>query len=243
MTRQLLARLCAVAVLGALAGACATSAYTRPAPFPRAASTEDAPPPTRTSAAIPTASTVPAAAARLIASALALRGTPYRWGGSSPDTGFDCSGFVSYVWRQHGVVLPRTTADQFAAGEPVNRSDVSPGDLVFFSTIGPGPTHVGIVVEAGSTPLFIHAPADGSSVRTERFDSSYWESRWAGARRVQLPPTGGTSTGGTTGTAGVGVAIGVVAGTGVSTGGVFRPMRPRMICCRRRRRALGRAGL
>ena len=231
-------------LLAAFSAACATAAYTRPEPFPGAKPAGTSPSPRASSAPSPVSNaTASAAASRLIESALALRGTPYRWGGSSPDTGFDCSGFVSYVLRQHGIVLPRTTADQFAAGQPVIRSDVSPGDLVFFSTIGPGPTHVGIVIEAGDTPLFIHSPADGSSVRTERFDSPYWERRWAGARRIQLPPTGGITTGGMTGTAGVGVAAGVAAGIGVSTGGVLVPMRPRMICCRRRRRAFVRAGL
>jgi cell wall-associated NlpC family hydrolase len=75
-------------------------------------------------------------------------------------------------------------AEQFTAGEPVTRENLQPGDLVFFSTTGPGATHVGLVVSIATVAEFVHAPADGSTVRVERLDSSYWDRRWMGARRV-----------------------------------------------------------
>jgi cell wall-associated NlpC family hydrolase len=91
---------------------------------------------------------------------------------------------VSYVAGLHGILLPRIVIDQFAVGRAVDRSSLAPGDLIFYSTVGPGATHVGIVLESNGPLRFIHAPADGSSVRVERFDTPYWESRWVGARRV-----------------------------------------------------------
>ena len=122
--------------------------------------------------------------AAVLQSAFDLLGTKYRFGGETPESGFDCSGFVSYVLRQHGVELPRTVAEQFAAGRSVAQDEIQPGDLVFFTTTGPGATHVGLVVTSGSRYEFIHAPADGASVRIERFDTGYWQQRWLGARRV-----------------------------------------------------------
>jgi cell wall-associated NlpC family hydrolase len=125
-----------------------------------------------------------ASAARLIESAVALVGTPYRLGGQSPDTGFDCSGLVSYVAAQNGIALPRTAAQQYGVGRAVDRDDLTAGDLVFFSTIGPGATHVGIVIVSDDELKFVHAPADGASVRIERLSTSYWQRRWVGARRI-----------------------------------------------------------
>ena len=125
-----------------------------------------------------------ASASQLIASAVALVGTRYRLGGQSPETGFDCSGLVSYVAAQNGIALPRTAAQQYGAGRAIDRDDLASGDLVFFSTIGPGATHVGIVIVADDELKFVHAPADGASVRIERLDSPYWQRRWVGARRI-----------------------------------------------------------
>ena len=119
----------------------------------------------------------------LLETALALRGTPYRPGGQLPATGFDCSGFVRYVLRQHGIDVPRTVAAQFHAGIPIGRADIQAGDLVFFAITGAEPTHVGIAAEPASKE-FIHAPDEGASVRIERFDTKYWDARWLGARRV-----------------------------------------------------------
>jgi cell wall-associated NlpC family hydrolase len=111
---------------------------------------------------------------------MSLRGAPYRNGGSDP-SGFDCSGFVSYVFAQQGLALPRTVAEQYDAGRGVPADSLAPGDLVFFSTVAPGATHVGIVVSAD---LFVHAPSSNGVVRVERLSSPYWSSRFVGVRRV-----------------------------------------------------------
>ena len=172
------------AALPVAAAACATTGGPTPAAFPGAGSrpvVSDARRPVDTASTTPTPST---AVNGILESARSLVGTPYRFGGTSPAEGFDCSGLVTYVARLHGILLPRIVSDQFAAGRAVDRSDLAPGDLVFYSTVGPGATHVGIVLESNGTLRFIHAPADGSSVRVERFDTPYWESRWVGARRV-----------------------------------------------------------
>ena len=112
--------------------------------------------------------------------ALTFRGVPYRDGGADPD-GFDCSGFVWYVFGTHGLALPRTVAEQAEWGEKVGAADLRPGDLVFFSTTAPGPSHVGIVIGGDS---FVHAPSSSGVVRVERLSASYWSSRFVGARRV-----------------------------------------------------------
>jgi len=125
-----------------------------------------------------------AVSAAVLSTALSLLGTKYRFGGETPEGGFDCSGFVSYVLHQHSVDIPRTVAEQFVIGQPVAQDQIQPGDLVFFTTTGPGATHVGIVVNTGARWDFVHAPADGSVVRIERFDVGYWQQRWIGARRV-----------------------------------------------------------
>jgi len=112
--------------------------------------------------------------------ALDLRGTPYVNGGSDP-AGFDCSGFVQWVFAQHGTRLPREVKDQFHAGELIDRDEVKPGDLVFFQTVSRGASHVGIALGNGQ---FVHAPSTNGVVRIEKFTSGYWEQRWFGARRV-----------------------------------------------------------
>lgn len=175
----------AIAALAVAAAACAATGGPTPAAFPGASGSRpavrDVPRPAETPGVTATSS---AAVDAILDSARSLVGTPYRFGGASPADGFDCSGLVAYVARLHGIPLPRIVADQFAAGRAVGRRDLAPGDLVFYSTVGPGATHVGIVLESSGTLRFIHAPADGSSVRVERFDTPYWESRWVGARRV-----------------------------------------------------------
>ena len=112
--------------------------------------------------------------------ALELRGAPYRNGGADPN-GFDCSGFVWYVFGQHGLAVPRTVQDQFRIGESVPPSDLRAGDLVFFSTTSPGASHVGIVIGGDS---FVHAPSSSGVVRVERLGASYWTARFVGARRI-----------------------------------------------------------
>jgi cell wall-associated NlpC family hydrolase len=112
--------------------------------------------------------------------ALTFRGVPYRDGGADP-SGFDCSGFVWYVFGTHGVPLPRTVSEQARWGEKVDAAELRPGDLVFFSTVAPGPTHVGIVIGGDS---FVHAPSSTGVVRVERLSASYWTSRFIFARRA-----------------------------------------------------------
>jgi peptidoglycan DL-endopeptidase CwlO len=116
----------------------------------------------------------------ITATALALRGVPYRNGGMDP-SGFDCSGFVAYVYGQHGLALPRTVTQQFTVGAPASGA-LLPGDLVFFSTVAPGPTHVGIALGGDE---FVHAPSSRGEVRVERVSSTYWSPRFVGARRMQ----------------------------------------------------------
>ena len=115
--------------------------------------------------------------------ALGLRGTPYRHGGSEPSGGFDCSGLVQWVFAQHGTALPRETREQYAVGEKVDEDEIQPGDLVFFETVSKGPSHVGIALGGGD---FVHAPSSRGVVRVESYKSDYWSDRLLGARRVAL---------------------------------------------------------
>ena len=123
---------------------------------------------------------VPTADAAL-AVAEGLLGTPYRSGGADPD-GFDCSGFVQYVFARAGVALPRSVREQWRAGEPVEPEDVRRGDLVFFAIGGREVSHVGIALDAKS---FVHAPSARGVVRVERSIGEYWARRYAGARRIE----------------------------------------------------------
>jgi cell wall-associated NlpC family hydrolase len=116
----------------------------------------------------------------LLTTALGLRGTPYRFGGNNP-TGFDCSGFVRYVFAQFGYQLPREVQAQFKTGRPIDRDEIQPGDLVFFETVSKGASHVGIAL---GNDEFVHAPSSRGVVRTERYTIEYWARRWIGARRV-----------------------------------------------------------
>ena len=116
----------------------------------------------------------------LSGTALSLRGAPYRNGGGDP-SGFDCSGFVQYVYEQHGVEMPRQVREQFRIGKTIDRDRLEPGDLVFFSTVAPGASHVGIVIGGDQ---FIHAPSERGVVRVESLSQQYWASRFIGAKRV-----------------------------------------------------------
>ncbi len=106
-------------------------------------------------------------------------GVPYLWGGSTP-SGFDCSGFVQYVFAQHGISLPRTSAQQYGVGTAVSREDLQKGDLVFFNTSGSGVSHLGIYIGDGQ---FIHA-STSKGVMISSLDNTYWAPRYLGARRV-----------------------------------------------------------
>ena len=117
----------------------------------------------------------------LSSTALSLRGAPYRNGGVDPANGFDCSGFVRYVYQQHGVPMPRAVREQFQVGKSIKRDQLKPGDLVFFTTVAPGASHVGIMIGGDQ---FIHAPSERGVVRVESLGAQYWASRYIGAKRV-----------------------------------------------------------
>lgn len=118
----------------------------------------------------------------VVAAARSLTGAPYKWGGESPQTGFDCSGLTWWAYRQVGVDLPRVSYDQYEVGRPVGRRDIRPGDLVFFRLQSKRKNvHVGIATDEST---FIHSPSSGGRVREESFDTGYWREHFIGARRV-----------------------------------------------------------
>ncbi len=118
----------------------------------------------------------------LISTAVGFIGVPYRRGGNSAETGFDCSGFVRTIYEQaKGLALPRRANEQAAATEVIDKKDLQPGDLVFFNTMRRAFSHVGIYLGDGK---FIHAPRTGAQVRVEDMGASYWTRRFNGARRV-----------------------------------------------------------
>ena len=126
--------------------------------------------------------TVSEKASVLVFTSIGFLGVPYRRGGNTAETGFDCSGFVKAMFEQTvGLVLPRKAEQQAAATEKIERSDLKPGDLVFFNTMRKAFSHVGIYIGEGK---FIHSPKPGSEVRVEDMSLSYWSRRFDGARRV-----------------------------------------------------------
>jgi cell wall-associated NlpC family hydrolase len=114
--------------------------------------------------------------------ALDLIGIRYRRGGSSPEQGFDCSGFVSHVFNEGlGLYLPRTAREMSQSGEAVRQHELKPGDLVFFNTMRRAFSHVGIYL---GDDLFVHSPRTGGRVRVEDMRDRYWVRRFNGARRI-----------------------------------------------------------
>lgn len=113
--------------------------------------------------------------------ALEYRGTPYRYGGTNPDSGFDCSGLVYYVYAKYGIDVPRDVSSLYRAGSRIDNDRVQPGDLFFFETEGDGASHVGIAISALQ---FVHAPSSNGVVRVEALNSTYWAPRYLGARRM-----------------------------------------------------------
>lgn len=124
-----------------------------------------------------------AAANDVLFRALGLVGTPYRYGGNTPQSGFDCSGLVGYVFRDAaGIVLPRSADDISRVDKPsVKRERLRPGDLVFFRHDGRRISHVGIYV---GEDRFVHAPNQGGTVRLDRLNGPYWTDHYAGAKRI-----------------------------------------------------------
>lgn len=137
----------------------------------------------------PTAKATPKPAAQPVASSVASAiintaksylNVPYVWGGTSAQ-GFDCSGFIQYVYGKHGVSLPRVTSDQYNAGTAISKSSLKPGDLVFFETYKPGASHVGIYL---GNNQFIHASSGAGKVIISNLTSTYYIEHYIGSRRV-----------------------------------------------------------
>ena len=190
-TMNVVRRLLTLGIVAAavLSGACAARGGV-PRPFPGAAlppgAVEPSPEPPLTAAPTPPTAAPPA----LVSTALHYQGVPYRNGGSDP-SGFDCSGFVQYVFAKFGTALPREVRDQYQAGKSIDLDEVEAGDLLFFETVSRGASHVGMAVGGGQ---FVHAPSSRGVVRVERYDASYWARRFVGARRVVA--AGSAQTGG-----------------------------------------------
>ena len=168
-----------------LAACASTGAVPRPFPVPggtpsTTAGGDEPARPGETAVPVPAAPAGSADGYSISSTALSLRGAPYRDGGETP-RGFDCSGFVQYVFAQHGVAVPRDVRRQFQAGKSVDLQTLEPGDLVFFTTVAPGASHVGISVGGDQ---FVHAPSGSGSVRVDNLSSQYWANRFVGAKRV-----------------------------------------------------------
>jgi NlpC/P60 family len=172
-----LTRLFILATLAALAVGCASTGAV-PQPFPRPGGTARpaVPPPPGTPPPTPIGDGY-----AIAGTALGLRGVPYRNGGSDP-SGFDCSGFVWYVFGQHGIRVARTVTEQFHEGAGVGADTIEPGDLLFFATQGSSASHVGMAIGGDE---FVHAPSSRGEVRVERLSAPYWASRYVGARRIR----------------------------------------------------------
>lgn len=129
---------------------------------------------------------VSSSAHELAMNALSVIGITYRYGGNTPETGFDCSGMVRHVVRNAlGLDLPRTARDMAQLGKRISLEDLKPGDLVFFNTMRRAFSHVGIYLGENR---FVHAPSSGGQVRIDDLSSRYWFARFEGARRLPLEP-------------------------------------------------------
>ena len=129
-------------------------------------------------------------ASDLVMTAMNFLGVPYRYGGTSAESGFDCSGFTRHVFESSlGLMLPRRAEDQANASGllKIGADDLKPGDLVFFNTMRRTFSHVGIYVGDGK---FIHSPRTGTTVRVEDMRQAYWTARFNGGRRVPEPTVG-----------------------------------------------------
>jgi len=118
----------------------------------------------------------------VVSTARSLIGTPYKWGGRSPKTGFDCSGFVWYVFNEYGVELPRTSGEMLTAGYPVTEASIRPGDILIYN-IGSRrrSLHAAIATGRGT---FVHSPSSGKTVSEVSMSDDYWQGRLIGARRI-----------------------------------------------------------
>jgi cell wall-associated NlpC family hydrolase len=170
-------------LLAVTAAGCASSTGAVPRPFPMPGGS---PSPPRSGPSTPGTTSVPGRPLvafdgySVSSTALSLRGAPYRNGGADP-AGFDCSGFVHYVFGQHGKKLPRDVRQQYGVGQEVDVNALEPGDLLFFTTVAPGASHVGISVGGDQ---FVHAPSTSGVVRVENLSAQYWANRFVGAKRL-----------------------------------------------------------
>jgi cell wall-associated NlpC family hydrolase len=123
-----------------------------------------------------------ARASDLAMHAMGLIGIRYKYGGTAPENGLDCSGLVRYLFKEvWGKELPRTSEEISRVGERIDTRELQPGDLVFYNTLRRGFSHVGVYLGDNK---FIHAPSGGGQVRIESMDMSYWKNRFNGARRI-----------------------------------------------------------
>jgi cell wall-associated NlpC family hydrolase len=188
-----------VILLTALACGCAARGAT-PSPFPTVTSAKSKPRPVpaadpaaaegaeaATPGAVGTGGSI-ALGSAAVQAALQMLGKPYAPGGSGPDR-FDCSGLVQYAYSRIGFSVPRTVSEQFQATEPIAKSAVAAGDLLFFRISGSGPSHVAIALGDGT---FVHAPNRRGEVRVEALDAEYWDARFVGAHRVRMKDAEGT---------------------------------------------------
>lgn len=162
-----LVRLLLAAAVAAVAAGCATSGP-RPRPFPE--------PPAGTAAA-----SARFDADAVVATALGLRGVPYRSGGSDPK-GLDCSGLVQYAFGRHGISLPREVRQQLTLGREVRLAGIEKGDLIFFAIDSKAASHVGLSIGGDA---FVHAPSSRGVVRVEKFSAPYWSRRIVAVRRLR----------------------------------------------------------
>lgn len=145
-----------------------------------ASKTPTSPPPGATYATKGTPSS--GKAGSIIRTARLMIGAPYKWGGKSPNTGFDCSGLVWFAFQQNGINLPRISWQQFGTGRHVKQNDLRPGDLIFHKVDKSGKSlHVGIVTDRGT---FVHAPSSGKTVMESSLGNTYWQEHYIGARRI-----------------------------------------------------------
>lgn len=122
-------------------------------------------------------------AREVLMNALSLTGTQYKYGGNSPETGFDCSGFVRYVFKQAvSMTLPHSALAISQVGKTVSKNELQPGDLVFFNTLRKTFSHVGIYL---GNNRFIHSPSKGGKVRVDSMQDGYWSKNFNGAQRIE----------------------------------------------------------
>lgn len=121
-------------------------------------------------------------ASELALQAMGMLGIRYKYGGSTPENGLDCSGLVQHIFKEAwGKDLPRTSVEISRVGEHIEKKDLQPGDLVFYNTLKRGFSHVGIYL---GDRKFIHSPSPGGQVRIESMDVAYWKKRFNGGRRI-----------------------------------------------------------